>query len=257
MAEEEVVESIDEMKKNMQRKKKMEAAKKEGKMSEMKEGASQKSEDVKEKAGNVKKGLSEKKESFSGSIRQMKEKTSDTNEDIKQTAKDVKDEASKQKEKLEKESKEEGMTPAEKILTDFVNNLKQRTGDLNDALNDRNKESRKEQKAHKSKTPLIDVLETNETIYIIADLPGVKKDDLDLGISKSNIEIRATFKEENKGLEDAKFIQKERSYGEVHRLIRLSSPIKSKEVSASFKNCTLTIKLPKTEKDMTKIEISD
>ena len=63
---------------------------------------------------------------------------------------------------------------------------------------------------------MVDVLETNDTVYLIADISGVKKEDISLGISKKSVEITANYMEDP-DIEDAKFIQKERSYGETHR----------------------------------------
>ena len=64
--------------------------------------------------------------------------------------------------------------------------------------------------------PLVDVLETNKTVYLIADISGVKKDNISIGISKKSVEITAKYKEDPE-IEDAEFIQKERSYGETNR----------------------------------------
>jgi HSP20 family protein len=64
------------------------------------------------------------------------------------------------------------------------------------------------------------------------------------------------YKEEPE-VEEAKFTQKERSYGKTHRKIPLSTEIKVKEAIAKFKDCTLTITLPKTVEDITKVNIED
>ncbi len=223
-----IVESKEDMKKNMDNK---------SKMDEMKEGAAEKKEDIKNKAGEVKKGVNEKKEDISENIEEVKEK-----------AGEVKEEAAKQKEQLEKESEEEGRNPAEKVLSDLINNFRQRTGEFNEAYG--GSESKKT-----PEKPLIDVLETNENIIIIADISGVKKEDIDIGVSKTHVTITTKFSDEVP-FEDAKFLTKERSYGVQKRAVELSTPIKSKEVTAKFKKCTLTITLPKTEKDViTKVEV--
>jgi HSP20 family protein len=223
-----IVESKEEMKKNMDNK---------GKIDEIKEGSAEKKEDIKKKAGEVKKGINEKKEDISENIEQVKEK-----------AGEVKEEASKQKEQLEKESEEEGRNPAEKVLSDLISNFRQRTGEINEAYG--GSESK-----NTTDKPLIDVLETNEDIIIIADISGVKKEDIDIGVSKTNVTITTNFSDEVP-FEDAKFLNKERSYGVQKRTIDLSTSIRSKEATAKFKKCTLTIKLPKIEKDViTKVEV--
>jgi len=217
------------------------------KVDEIKEEASQKKVDIKKKAGEVKKGINEKKEDITKNIKEVKEGASEKKEEVKEKVSEVKGEAVKQKEQLEKESEEEGRNPAEKVLTDFINNFRQKTGEINEAYG-----------VSESKTPekpLVDVLETNEDIIIIADISGVKKEDIGINVSKTNVTITTNFKDELP-IEDAKFLQKERSYGVHERTIDLSTPIRNKEATAKFKKCTLTIKLPKIEKDViTKIEI--
>jgi HSP20 family protein len=235
MVNEEIVESKDEMKKKMEK---------------MKEEASKKKEKIKETTGKVKEDISKKKEDVSENIEEIKEEASKKKEKIKETTGEIKKEAVEQKNKLEEESEAEGMTPPEKLLNDIVKGFQQRTGEINETIAD----YAKEYKGSKIKKPLIDVLETNETIIIIADLPKVKKEDLDIGISRNIVEIATKFKE-NVDIEGAKFIQKERSYGETKRSINLSSDIKIKEVSAKLKDCTLTITLPKAEKDVAKVQI--
>ncbi|MGP8023225.1 MAG: Hsp20 family protein [Methanobacterium sp.] len=235
-----IVESKEEMKKNMDNK---------GKVDEIKEGAAEKKEDIQKKAGEVKKGIKDKKEDITENIEQVKEGASKTKEEVKKKAGEVKEEATKQKEQLEKESEEEGRNPAEKVLSDLISNFRQRTGEINEAYGG------SESKTKTPEKPLIDVLETNEDIIIIADISGVKKEDIDIGVSKTNITITTNFSDEVP-FEDAKFLNKERSYGVQKRTIDLSTSIRSKEATAKFKKCTLTIKLPKIEKDViTKVEV--
>jgi HSP20 family protein len=57
--------------------------------------------------------------------------------------------------------------------------------------------------------------------------------------------------------EDSNFVQKERCYGKTYRKIKLSKEIKVNEAKANYKNCTLTIRLPKTVEDITKVNIEE
>ncbi|WP_052374049.1 Hsp20/alpha crystallin family protein [Methanobacterium sp. SMA-27] len=208
------------------------------------------------KMEDVKKGASEKKEDISNQINEIKEGASEKKEDIEENVDKVKKEVEEKKEKLEKDSKKEGMTPAEKILNDLVKKFQQGTGQINEAITDYTTEPETSKKPKMALKPLVDVLETNDTITLIADISGVKKDDIDIGISKNSVEITTMYKEEPE-LEDAKFTQKERSYGKTHRTIPLSTEIKVKEAKAKYKACTLTITLPKKVKDIIKVKIED
>ena len=210
---------------------------------------------------SIKENIGEKKENMSNKIHEVKEGASEKKEEIQEGISDIKEEANKTKEEYEKESEKEGMTPAEKILNDIVTRFRQGTGQINDAISDYNaktedsKES-KENKAKKALKPLVDVLETNDTVYLIADISGVKKDNISIGISKNSVELTAKYKEYPE-IEDANFTQKERSYGETNRTVKLSSEVKVHEAKANFRNCTLTITLPKVVEDITKVDIDD
>lgn len=202
------------------------------------------------------------KEDMSSKIHEVKEGASEQKEDIQEGISDVTEEAKKTKEEYEKESEKEGMTPAEKVLNDIVTRFRQGTGQINEAISDYNskpeggKESKESKGPKKALKPLVDVLETNETVYLIADISGVKKDNINIGISKKSVELTVDYKEDPE-IEDAKFTQKERSYGETHRTVQLSSEVKVHEAKANFRNCTLKITLPKVVEDITKVNIDD
>lgn len=175
-----------------------------------------------------------------------KEKIKGKKEDMGEQIEGVREE----KEEYEKE----GRTPAEKVLNDIVTRFRQGTGQINEALY--NKPESKEKEPKEALKLLVDVLETNDTVYLIADISGVKKEDISLGISKKNVEITANYMEDPE-IEDAKFVQKERSYGKTHRKVELSSEVKVHEAKANFRNCTLKITLPKVVEDVTKVDIDD
>ena len=212
--------------------------------------------EISSKMEDIKKSASEKKEDISNQINEIKEGASEKKEDIEENVGKVKKEVEEKKEKLEKDSKKEGMTPTEKILNDIVKKFQQGTGQINEAISDYTTEPETSKKPKMALKPLVDVLETNDTITLIADISGVKKEDIDIGISKNSVEITTMYKEEPE-LEDAKFTQKERSYGKTHRTIPLSTEIKVKKAKAKYKACTLTITLPKKVKDIIKINIED
>jgi HSP20 family protein len=210
---------------------------------------------------SIKEKMGDKKENISNKIHEVKEGATQKKEDIQEGISDVQKEAKKTKEEYEKESEKEGMTPAEKVLSDIVTRFRQGTGQINDAISDYNAKSEddKENKGNKPKKalkPLVDVLETNDTVYLIADISGVKKDNISIGISKNSVELTVKYKEDPE-IKDAKFTQKERSYGETNRTVKLSSEVKVHEAKANFRNCTLTITLPKVVEDITKVDIDD
>lgn len=229
------------------------------KMKKIKKQGSETKDEIKNKAGEVKETASEKKEEAkvkAGEITdkagEVKKAASEKTEEAKVKADEIKNEAAEKKKELEKESEAEGMSPAEKIVNDVIKGFKQSSDEINKTLAGYAKEYKTPKHVEK---PLVDVLENNDTVYLIADIPEVKKEDLELNISKNSVEISANFSEDNGIEKNAKFIQKERNYGNIKRTIELPVEIKTKNASAKFKGSMLVMTLPKAEKDITKIKV--
>jgi HSP20 family protein len=105
-----------------------------------------------------------------------------------------------------------------------------------------------------SKRTLVDVIETDDSIIIKADLPRLKNQDIEIAISEDSVDIYAELEEENIS-ETISYIQRERSYGTIKRSIKLPSKVKIKDAAGTFKDSVLTIKLPKLEKKILKLKI--
>jgi HSP20 family protein len=97
-------------------------------------------------------------------------------------------------------------------------------------------------------------METENSIIVITDLPGVKKEDIDIDISEDSIDITAKFEDEIDE-EGANYIKKERSYGETKRSISLPTQINVKEATAKFNDSILTVNLPKLMEEKHKVDI--
>ena len=80
-------------------------------------------------------------------------------------------------------------------------------------------------------------------------LPGVKKDDIDIEIDNDFMTITAEIEEEKDEKEqkdkNLKYHTCEFRYGKYKRTISFDQPIRSEEASANYKNGVLTITLPK------------
>jgi HSP20 family protein len=184
-------------------------------------------DEMKDKMGDIKSSVSDKKDDVNDSINEMKEDTQNKSDDMQE-------EVGKKR------------TQAEKLLNDIMNTIKIKQVEVGKTLSDYTTALQK---------PAADIMETNDSIIIKIDLPAVKKEDIEIGIAGESIDIMAKFEEESED-EDINYIQKERSYGETTRTITLPSEIKVKEVSAKFQDSVLTIKLPKIEKEVHKIDIN-
>jgi HSP20 family protein len=133
----------------------------------------------------------------------------------------------------------------ESMLTDIVNTIREKQEDLGKTLSDYTVSLQK---------PLADIMESDEAITVITDLPGVKKGDVEVNITEDTLDIVAKFDEEVTD-EGTNYIKKERSYGETRRSIALPDKVDVKNASAEFKDSVLTIKLPKIQEEKHKVDI--
>jgi HSP20 family protein len=165
-------------------------------------------------------------------------------EGIEQKVDDIKSGASDKKDDVQEEVGKR-RTQADELLNDIMNTIKVKQVEVGKTLSDYTSLQK----------PLADIIETNDSIIIKIDLPSVAKEDIDIGIAGESIDITVKFEEESE-VEDINYIQKERSYGETKRTLKLPSEIKVKEASANFKDSVLTINLPKIQKEVHKIDIN-
>ena len=90
----------------------------------------------------------------------------------------------------------------------------------------------------------LDILEEDDKYVIIADVPGVKPEDVDVSLTFDHVEIAIKIAQED---EESKFIHREIPTGSVRRKLSLSKPIKSKEATMELNNGTLMLVLPYAE----------
>ncbi|MDI9618199.1 Hsp20/alpha crystallin family protein [Methanothermobacter sp.] len=137
---------------------------------------------------------------------------------------------------------------AEKMMEDMIKNMREMQ-----------KEFEKKISEYTENIPEklnMDVIETDDKIIIKTDLPGVKKEDINIELTENTISISAVFEEEIE-VKEANFVKKERKYGEARREMRLPEKIKVEEAKAKFENGVLTVELPKVEikkKQVLKVE---
>ena len=95
-------------------------------------------------------------------------------------------------------------------------------------------------------TPPVDIHETEDAYLLEADLPGMKKDDIEVRVVEDRVTIRGIRKREEKH-EEKGYWRCERAEGAFERNFRLQGGIDASKVDAQFENGVLTIKLPKPE----------
>ncbi len=102
-----------------------------------------------------------------------------------------------------------------------------------------------------TKTPVtikMDVTETDKGYLIHAEMPGVKKDDINVDIDGNQVTITAEMKRETERKEGDKVLRSERYYGNVYRSFTLPRELDESMSEAKFADgvleLTLVPKLP-------------
>ncbi len=92
--------------------------------------------------------------------------------------------------------------------------------------------------------PPVDIMETEDSIIVTAELPGIEKGDVDVQISQDTIEIKAEVKaEETEEGED--YVRKERSYSSFYRELALPAEVVPDKATAKMNNGILEVSVPK------------
>lgn len=94
--------------------------------------------------------------------------------------------------------------------------------------------------------PSIDIFEEGDNVVLKAELPGMKKEDLDISMTDNTVSISGEKKKEEK-VERKNYYREERSYGSFTRTFRLPTEVETDKAKASFKEGVLEIRIPKTE----------
>ena len=92
----------------------------------------------------------------------------------------------------------------------------------------------------------IDVVEKNGTFKVRADMPGLKKEDINVRIDGNLVQIDASTKSEKEFKEDGgKVLRSERYCGSISRAFSLSQDVDETKAQAKYEDGVLTLELPK------------
>lgn len=102
----------------------------------------------------------------------------------------------------------------------------------------------------------MDVKEDDRNFTVHAEIPGVKKEDIQVAIEGNQVSISAETKQEKEVKEGQKLVHSERYYGNVARTFSLTSEIDEKRAEAHYRDGVLELILPKkTVSSMKKLTI--
>lgn len=91
----------------------------------------------------------------------------------------------------------------------------------------------------------VDVLENDSAYIVHADLPGVKKEDIDVQVEGNVVVLSAVVKNEHEVKEGEKLLRSERYSGRFARSFQLASEVNEAEAVARFTDGVLELTLPK------------
>ena len=94
-------------------------------------------------------------------------------------------------------------------------------------------------------TMKIDVKEDDKSFTVKADIPGVRKEDIQIDIDDDEVSLRAEAKQEKEEKKGEKTVYSERSYGMVSRSFTLPAAVDEKGAKAEYKDGVLNLMLPK------------
>jgi len=95
-------------------------------------------------------------------------------------------------------------------------------------------------------SPKVDVYETQESYVLNAELPGLKKEEINIDVNDNILTINGEKKFEEKVEKDS-YVRVERNYGSFSRSFTLSDDVNTESIQASYKEGVLELTLPKKE----------
>jgi len=94
--------------------------------------------------------------------------------------------------------------------------------------------------------PAVDIIEKPDELLLIADVPGVEADGIDVEFDRGSLTIDAKVKPRYDEAE-LNFLRHEYGVGDYHRCFEVSEQIDAEKINATVEGGVLTVHLPKAE----------
>ena len=103
--------------------------------------------------------------------------------------------------------------------------------------------------------PKVDVIDRDAELLVKAELPGIKREDLDISVTEDSVTIKGESKQETKE-ETGEYYRSEISRKSYYRTLALPCDVDTDRVEASFSDGVLELTLPKQkEANRRKVEV--
>jgi HSP20 family protein len=90
-----------------------------------------------------------------------------------------------------------------------------------------------------------DVTDTGTSFRIVAEIPGIPKDALEIHVRGTNVEIRGENTKESTEKKGEEFVHRERTHVGFYRSVELPEPVIANDAKAKLENGVLELELPK------------
>jgi HSP20 family protein len=100
-------------------------------------------------------------------------------------------------------------------------------------------------------TPSLDLSETDNTLQVRMDMPGIKPSDIDIEVTGNTLRVSGERKEEKEEKGNT-YHRVERHYGTFARMVTLPCEVNENKIEAECHDGVLTLTLPKTEQSKSK-----
>lgn len=90
----------------------------------------------------------------------------------------------------------------------------------------------------------MDVYEKDNALFVKAELPGLKKEDVQVEVEGEDLVIRGESKTESE-VKDGDYYRSERSFGSFYRRLPLPAGVTSEQIQATLKDGVLEVRVPK------------
>ena len=95
-------------------------------------------------------------------------------------------------------------------------------------------------------SPSFDLYEEKDHFTLRAEIPGMRKEDIEVSMHGDTLSIAGERKQEEQQ-KDAEMYRSERYYGRFQRSLTLPRPVDPGKITAQYRDGILTVRLPKTE----------
>ena len=93
-------------------------------------------------------------------------------------------------------------------------------------------------------SPTVDVFQDKDNVCVKAELPGMKKEEIEITFQDGTLTIAGERKQESEVREGESF-RSERFFGKFHRSVSMPTKVDAEKIQANYKDGILTVELPK------------